>query len=255
MKTLLTVAVSLMALAVFAQPEKKSVVIGSMTSRPNALLIVNPQHSDQGVLLPQLTSTQRLSLNPTSPQENGLIVFDINQKSYFYWSDGEWTKFHAENNAKETYFSIDPIHFYGLKPNDNIRHNNLAVFQSDNTFVTAGRDGHGEEIIAPVSIPHGAALKEISVYYMDNDSDNLRVYLIRKSHLGVNEQIIAWESSGNSASVRTESISNFNGMGTIDLEHYTYRVLVVFDIDEGEDIGEPVDALQRMYGVRIKYQP
>lgn len=255
MKTLLTVAVSLLVLTVVAQPDKKSVVVGSMTSRPNALLIVNPEHSDQGVLLPQLTTGQRMSLKPNSPLENGLTVFDIHQKSYFYWSDGTWVKMHAENNVKESYFAIDPIHFRQLNPNDNIRYANLAIFESDNTFVTASRNGFGEEIIAPVTLPHGAVLKEVSVFYMDNDSDNLKVYLIRKSHTGSNEQVIGWESVGTSTSVRTESFSSFSGRETIDLENYTYRLVVVFDLDEGEDVYAASDARQRIYGVRIKYQP
>jgi hypothetical protein len=256
MKTLLAFAVSLIALTVIAQPgAKKSVVIGSMTSRPNALLIVNPQGSDQGVLLPQLSTGQRASLKPTSPDENGLIVFDTNQKSYFYWSDGAWVKLHAENNLKESYFSIDPAHFRQLNPNDNIRHGNLAIFESDNTFITASRNGFGEEIIAPVTVPHGAVLKEVSVFYMDNDADNLKVYFVRKSHTGASEQIIAWESVGTSASVRTESFGSFNGKETIDLQNYTYRVVVAFDLDDGEDVYTPLDARQRIYGIRIKYQP
>lgn len=255
MKTSLTFAVSLLALTVIAQPgDKKSVVIGSMTSRPNALLIVNPQYSDQGVLLPQLSTGQRNSLKPTSPDENGLIVFDTNQRSYFYWSDGAWVKLYAENNVKESYVSIDPTQFRQLNPNDNVRHGNLAIFESDNTFVTPSRNGQGEEIIAPLALPHRAVLKELSVFYMDNDADNLKVYLIRKSHTGSNEQMIGWESSGTSTTVRTESFTNFNGREIIDLENYTYRVLVIFDIDDGEDINQATDARQRMYGIRIKYQ-
>lgn len=256
MKTLLTFAVSVIALTALAQPgEKKSVVIGSMTSRPNAILIVNPQNSDQGVLLPQLSSTQRLSLNPTSPNENGLIVFDTNEQSFFYWSGNAWVKVHAENNQKETYLSIDPSQFRQLNPNGEIRHGNLAIFESENTFVTAGRNGLGEEMIAPVALPHGAVLKELSVFYTDNDADNMKVYLLRKSHSGGNEQIIGWESSSNSGNVRTESFYNFYGKEKINLENFSYRVLVVFDLDDGEDVNRPSDARQRLHGIRIKYQP
>ncbi|MDQ2658779.1 MAG: hypothetical protein M3Y60_15260, partial [Bacteroidota bacterium] len=64
MKTPLIAAFLLFSLTLAAQPKKASVVIGSMTSRPNALLIVNPQNSDQGVLLPQLSTGQRMSLRP-----------------------------------------------------------------------------------------------------------------------------------------------------------------------------------------------
>src|ERR1044071_709597 len=75
-----------------AQNEKKSVVIGSMTSKPTALLILNPTDGDQGFLLPQLNSSQRQSLHPNSPDEDGLIVFDITEKIFYYWKDGAWVK-------------------------------------------------------------------------------------------------------------------------------------------------------------------
>ncbi|MEX2230625.1 MAG: hypothetical protein WD824_00585 [Cyclobacteriaceae bacterium] len=255
MKTSLTACATLLAFAVFSQNAvKKSVVIGSMANKPNAILIVNPQHADQGVLLPQLSTDQRLALKPSSPSENGLIVFDTNARAYFYWSEGAWVRLFADNHRKDSYLSIDPIHFQELKANNNVGQSNLAVFETDNTFVTASRSGLGEEIIAPVNLPHGSALKEITVYYMDNDSDNLKVHLIRKSLSGVNEQIISWESSGTVPFVRTESFNNFNSMGSVDLENYTYRVVVVFDIDDDDTIDEPSQAKQRMYGVRIKYQ-
>jgi len=255
MKTLLTVVVALMSLTAIAQPgERKSVVIGSMTTKPNALLIVNPQNSDQGVLLPQLSTGQRMSMNPSSPSENGLIVFDTNLRSYFFWSEGGWVRLNADNFRKDRFYNIDPVNFQELKPNYNIRHNNLAVFESDNSFVTASRNGLGEGIIAPLSLPHRAVMQEFTVYYMDNDGDNLKVYLIRKSHSGSNQTIMSWESSGASPAVRNESFQNFTDNANIDLENYTYRVVVVFDIDEEDMIDEPSQAKQRMYGIRIKYQ-
>jgi hypothetical protein len=255
MKTLLTVVVTLMSLAAIAQPgERKSVVIGSMTTKPNALLIVNPQNSDQGVLLPQLSTDQRMALKPSSPSENGLIVFDTNLRSYFYWSEGGWVRLYADNNRKDRFYNIDPVSFQELKPNNNIRHNNTAVFESDNSFVTASRNGLGEGIIAPLNLPHLAVMQELTVYYMDNDNENLKLYLIRKSLSGSNQTIMSWESSDASPGVRNESFQDFANNAIIDLENYTYRVVVVFDIDDDDTIDEPSQAKQRMYGVRIKYQ-
>lgn len=255
MKTLLTVVVTLTSLTAIAQPgERKSVVIGSMTTKPNALLIVNPQNSDQGVLLPQLSTGQRLSVNPSSPAENGLIVFDSNLRSYFFWSEGGWVRLHADNNRKDRFYSIDPVNFQELKPNFNIRHNKLAVFEPDNSFVTASRNGLGEGIIAPLNLPHRAVMQALTVYYMDNDGGNLKLYLIRKSLSGSNQTIMSWESSGTSPAVRNESFQDFADNAIVDLENYTYRVVVVFDINEQDIIDEPSQASQRMYGIRIKYQ-
>ncbi len=253
MKTLLIVAFVLFTLALAAQPKRASVVIGSMTSRPNALLIVNPQNSDQGVLLPQLSSGQRMSLRPSSPAEDGLLVFDTNAQAYYYWSAGAWVKVKPQS-TKPQYYSIDPLNFQELKPDLNIRHTNMVVFETDNSFVTASRNGQGEEIIAALDLPHGATMRAMNLYYMDNDDDNIRIRLLRKTLTGASEQILAWESSGASASVNTATFENFNGKEQIDLERYTYRLIVIFDIDEGEEIDTPLKAKQRLYGVRIEFE-
>lgn len=253
MKTLLTIALASLWLTGVSQPGKKSVVIGSMTSRPNALLIVNPQNADQGVLLPQLSTGQRMSLKPNSPQEDGLIVYDRNDQAYYYWSQSSWVKL-RHDGGKTRFYSIDPVNFQELKPDFNIRHNNMVIFESTNTFVTASRSGLGEEIIAPVNLPHEAVLKEMTIFYMDNDDDNIRVHLQRKSVVGNSEQIMTWESTGSSAAVNNITVTNFNGREKVDLENYTYRLIVVFDIDDGEEIDAPAQARQRLYGVRIKYQ-
>jgi hypothetical protein len=252
MKTLLTIAVALLLLAVVAPAQKKSVVIGSKTDRPNALLIVNPQNSDQGVLLPQLSTGQRMSLKPSSPSENGLIVFDTSKKSYYYWSDGNWVRLH--NAGITRYQRIDPVHFQELKAENHTGDDNVVIFKTDNTFATVGRKDYGEEIIAPLNMPHGAVMNELTVYYMDNDDGNISVTVSRKTMTGATEQIIQWQSSGASASINSQTFTTFNGLETIDQGNYTYRIVVAFDLDDGQVIDSPSQATQRLYGVKIKYQ-
>lgn len=251
MKTLLTASVVLFSLTAFAQPQRKSVVIGSMIEKPNAVLIVNPQNSDQGVLLPQLSSGQRLSMKPSSPAEDGLIVFDLNAQSYFYWSNGNWVKLGTQRHSR--YYSIDPANFRELKAKENIRHNNMVIFESDNSFVTASRNGNGEEAIAPLNLPHGSVLSELTIYYMDNHASNIKVEVIRKSFTGSADNLISWESSGASQEINSQTFSTFKGKETIDLENYTYRVIVKFDLEDVENIDSPSEAKQRLYGIRIKY--
>ena len=252
MKTLLTAFLVFFSLCVIAQPEKKSVVIGSMLNRPNALLIVNPQNSDQGVLLPQLSSAQRMSMKPSSPADDGLIVFDLNAQSYFFWSNGNWIKIGVQRQNR--FYSIDPAGFQELKPDDEIRHNNMVIFESDNSFITTSRADGGEEIVAPINLPHGSMMNEITIYYMDNGTNDLTVAVFRKPFSGAAEEITRWTSSGASATISSQSLTDFAGKETIDLEKYTYRVVVRFDQGKEEGIDSPEDARQRVYGVRIKYQ-
>jgi hypothetical protein len=72
--------------------EKKSMVIGTMIDRPNAILVINPPNSDQGLLLPQLTGKQREDMSPTSPEDDGLVVFDIWDNAFYHWNTGQWVR-------------------------------------------------------------------------------------------------------------------------------------------------------------------
>jgi len=93
----------------FAQ-DKKSVVIGTLVDRPNALLVINPPGANQGFLLPQLSTAQRLSINPASPNDDGLMVFDLTDKSFYHWNNSAWVKGLGEaggGSASQT-LSYDP---------------------------------------------------------------------------------------------------------------------------------------------------
>lgn len=252
MKSLLTFVVALTSLTVFAQ--KKSVVIGSLTEKPNALLIVNPENADQGVLLPQLSTDQRMTLKPDSPSEDGLIVFDKTVNVYYYWSENRWVEFEVVKPKTPGFLTIDPVAFQPLTLDGQTRHGSMVVFQNDNTFATVSNRDLGERIIAPVGLPHRSTIEEVVIYYMDNDTQyNLKATLMRKELARENEPILSWESNGAAPVIRNISLSNFNGMETIDLEKYSYRLIVEFDIDD-DKIEEPAEARQRIYGVRIKYQ-
>jgi hypothetical protein len=253
--TLLFVYALLISWMVTAQPpQKKSVVIGKMTTKENAILIVNPDKADQGVLLPQLSTGQRMSLKPNSPSEDGLIVFDTNLKSFFYWSDGAWVESLADNKRKTTFYSIDPLSFRHLNPNGSVRHSSHAIFETDNTFVTVTDEDEGETVMAPVVLPHRAKMRGLTVYYMDNDSRSITIKLMRKSLAGTNDEIISWQSTGSSSALQQVSLSALNGKEDIDLENYTYRLTVKFDLADSETVDEPAEATQRIYGVKIEYQ-
>ena len=94
----------LTAISVFSQ---KSMVIGThVTNKPNAILVLNPPDADQGFLLPQLTTANRLAMSPTSPAEDGLVVFDITEKSFYFWKEGAWNK--GLGNGNNQTLTYDP---------------------------------------------------------------------------------------------------------------------------------------------------
>jgi hypothetical protein len=289
--------------------EKKSVVIGTKTDRPNALLFLNPANHDQGFLPPQLTTAQRLAITPKSPDDDGLIVFDIVEQEFYSYRNNVWVKglatalvntpitlsFNSSNNLltvspsessvdlnslkeipstaghggkylttdgtqlqwilpppKTTYMSIDPGDFMALKADLGSGGHNTAVFQSDNTFITANDLTASKQVMASVHIPHGAILQELRISYQDNEpARNLQVKMFRKKIEGGNEEMFTWTSSGSDVAIKNQVVSSFNNMQKIDLSSYSYRIVVYFDMSGLVDL--PGNAPQRVYGMRLTY--
>ena len=78
-----------------------------MISKPNAILILNPPNGNQGFMLPQVTTPNRLLINPISPAEDGLVVYDITDQAFYYWKSGVWKK--GLGDSINQNLSYDPI--------------------------------------------------------------------------------------------------------------------------------------------------
>ncbi len=69
--------------------------VGIGTKQPNnhAALHIVAQEGNQGLLIPTLTTSQREAPGFTSnlgSQENGLLIFDTDLNTFFYWMDEQW---------------------------------------------------------------------------------------------------------------------------------------------------------------------
>ena len=337
----------------------KSVVIGAMIDRPNALMVMNPPDGNQGFLAPQITTAKRLSMQPTSPQEDGLLLFDTTEKSFYFWKDNSWVKglgveassFTAYdpltyklsvggsndvdlNNLKEVpsisgnagkflttdgtsivwgmpsvggdlsgiypapsvarlqgnpitpgtltpgdagkllvwngtqwtpqlvagaspvsqYVMIDPSEFTNLRRSDKKDKDNIIMFDDNSTYVTTIRKDEGPEIIAPLQIPHGATLEEVTLYYMDREIKNIVFNVFRKTPTGGNQAVISpWSSTGNSGAIQTSLHTPITGNDIVDNSNYTYRIVV--SLDQSNDVNDSNDADLRVYAVKIRYRP
>ena len=71
---------------------QSGVGIGTSNPNPNAALEITSAANDKGILIPRLTSAQRLAMNASlSATENGLLVFDSDLQEFFYWNSSIWT--------------------------------------------------------------------------------------------------------------------------------------------------------------------
>ncbi|MDX1629862.1 MAG: hypothetical protein R3345_14240, partial [Fulvivirga sp.] len=72
---------------------QNSVGIGTENSNNHAVLELVSPTNNQGFLAPRLTTAQRTDVNFTSDlssADNGLLVFDSDEKQFYYWHDNQW---------------------------------------------------------------------------------------------------------------------------------------------------------------------
>lgn len=71
---------------------------GIGTTTPDTLSILDIQSTSKGVLLPRVTTAQRLSIDVGST--NGMIVYDLNTISFWYYGDGDWQEIKSDANRE-----------------------------------------------------------------------------------------------------------------------------------------------------------
>lgn len=91
MKTILLSLLIFVSLQTFSQ---SGIGIGTETPHPSA--IVDMESGDQGLLIPRMTTAERLGIS--SPAE-GLMVFDTDEASFFYFTGGTWLNLLTANDS------------------------------------------------------------------------------------------------------------------------------------------------------------
>ncbi|HEX8061045.1 MAG TPA: hypothetical protein VF473_08930 [Cyclobacteriaceae bacterium] len=231
-----------------------------MTSKPSAVLVLNPADNNQGFLLPQIPTTSRVTMTPKSPDEDGLLVFDITEKQFYYWKNGQWVKGFSNNGSNQqgnsgpsvAYHSIDPSDFSGLRTVTAINKANALIFEDNNTYITSLNKADGTSFIAPIHLPDGATIQKITLYYMDREATNMIMNVYRRPFAGANEAIIStWTSTGTSTTIQNAVQTPLIGKDIIDNSTYSYRVVV--KLNPGLDTVTSADPAQRIYGIQIQY--
>ena len=84
MKSFTTLALIILTV-LSAEAQNKSVGIGIVSPNQNAALHVVSPTGNQGLLIPQLTTSQRNSM-ALGVAEKGMLVFDTNQNALYIWN-------------------------------------------------------------------------------------------------------------------------------------------------------------------------
>jgi hypothetical protein len=92
MKTFLSV---LLLLSMGFQHAIAQVGIGTTTPNPKAVLDLRSPGNNQGFLVPKLTAAQRNAIAGLGAQDNGLMVYDIDDQKFYYWQTSQWLPLRA----------------------------------------------------------------------------------------------------------------------------------------------------------------
>lgn len=138
LKTIIFSFILAISLNTFAQ-----VAINDNGNAPNtnAILDVDVSSNDKGLLIPRLTSAERIAMS-LNIADNGLTVYDETNNRFYYWNGTTWSEITIQgaNWSILGNTSIDPtINFLGTTDNQDL------VFRTSNTerarFLSTGQLG------------------------------------------------------------------------------------------------------------------
>ena len=90
----------LLIILVYPQLSAQQVIISDdkayQSQNSDAILEIHAQNNNKGILIPRLNTAQRLAFVPDSSSK-GLMVFDTESESFWYWTNGQWEELVTES--------------------------------------------------------------------------------------------------------------------------------------------------------------
>lgn len=213
---------------------------GSVSWEEQSILNLFGAYADNSTIYGAGTALNPLKIKPsgtgnqvmmTSPSGNSVV-----------WKD--------RYSSVTEYYSIDPTDFIPIYKDNEEDKPGLLVWQNDHTFLSNSTRDKNLQGIVPLHLDQDSRLKELRLYYVDDDPKNMRFIFYRKILDSQSETIISsFDTTGSSPTIKTAILDLGNEV--VDNSKYSYRVLVIFD--NGKDVKKPNDANQKIYGGRVEY--
>lgn len=212
-----TILIFILSFSLLKLSAQDNVGIGTLTPNANALLDL--ETSNKGLLIPRLSTAQRLAIAGLGATEKALLVFDTDLNTFFYWDATQWVGFPLDNDASNELQNL-------VLQNDSILINNGAgidvsglLDNTDNQNLSFSNDTlyieNGNWIYAPDNVNDADfdATNELQLLSFDTDS----VYLSNGNAIALTNL-----QDGTGTDDQILSLSN----DTLYLENGGYVVLV-----------------------------
>lgn len=155
--------------------------VGIGTTEPDDSAILEVESDSQGMLTPRMTTSQR---NAISNPAEGLLVYDTDESSFYFYENGSWSKLISENSVSDhtgwaeykdgTYTSASPLVLSASTkvtlPNDastvrdNQKPDDVTTFYDSTNSTITGRNGDGVNIVIEFKArPNSASTTRLTV--------------------------------------------------------------------------------------------
>jgi|LSQX01.3.fsa_nt_gb hypothetical protein len=120
------------------------------------------------------------------------------------------------------FIMINPFQFRPRSPSDSWEYISSFLYNPSNEY---------SSLVAPLNLPHGATITKVTLYYLDNTSSNMGLYLVREE---ANDKVyMAYTSSNNSSKNASDSSIN---SPIVDNQSYSYYLMLGIDAGWGTDL-------------------
>lgn len=212
---------------------QNNVGIGTIT--PNTKALLDLTANNKGVLVPRLTSVDRLAINPTGTADAALLVYDTDSNLFFFWNSTQWIPFpkQGSNNISLNFDANTGILSLtddggtlttNIPPdNDSDPNNELitgVVFNANGNILTINEGGNTWSTAISIVDPDSDPTNEYNTALSFNSSNNILSVTDAGGTINTNLASLAndWKLLGNAG---TNPATNF--LGTTDAQDLVLR--------------------------------
>ncbi len=149
----------------------------------NALLEVHSQNGDKGILVPRLTTAQRTAITTVVPNDNSLLVYDTDTKTFWYYDGTAWVEIATGGTVTD---------------DQNLTLSNDTLYIEDGNWIYLG--GYNQtltfdDVTNQLTISNG---NTITIPDSVNDADSDPTNEIELPATAVNGQVLTWDAASTS---------------------------------------------------------
>jgi len=157
---------------------QNSVGIGTDTPNNNAVLELVSPNSNQGFLVPRLSTANRTNTGFTSllsADDNGLLVFDSDEQEFYYWNTNQWSRLRVTSSTTTDFGgqvlsnAADPISDSDVATKGYVDNININDADADPANEIQDLELNGSEL----SLTNNANATAIDLSSLDSDAQTL----------------------------------------------------------------------------------